>query len=402
MMADPEETEATPLLQAASSANSSQASGDRQGEGSGHEANLAKYTFYVALIVLFLINAGTAIAVPPTTSVLQDVICERYYARQTGTLLASVSERDCKAEPIQTSLAMVKGLAGMDKSGPPSRCFLLEAAAYSGSVFGYLASSTIMDNSLWTPVCLGLGLIFTSFCLVLPVPEQRPLAAESDQQEVNQPLSTNDAPKSIQRTLRPVMILLKEQSSLVVLLLGLLLRSLGVSVMSLLIIYASQVFNWSFSRSGYLVSLDSTTHLVVLLLLPTVDRLLLSRRGPAEVSTHFALARSSVLLSALGCAGMAVSSSPSLLAISILLYGLGGGYGQSLRYILTVSTPEEHRAITYSVYAIMETLGTLVGSLLWPLVYQIGLNLAGPWVGLPFVTSAGLFGVVFLTLAVGR
>lgn len=46
----------------------------------------------------------------------------------------------------------------------------------------------------------------------------------------------------------------------------------------------------------------------------------------------------------------------------------------------------------------MEALGTLVGTLLWPLVYQIGLKLASPWVGLPFVTSAGLFGVVFLTL----
>lgn len=112
-MADSEETEATPLLQAASSANSSRASGDRQDEGSSHQANLAKYTFYVALIVLFLINAGTVIAVPPTTSVLQDVICERYYARRMGTLLASVSERDCKAEPIQTSLTMAKGLVSL-------------------------------------------------------------------------------------------------------------------------------------------------------------------------------------------------------------------------------------------------------------------------------------------------
>lgn len=112
-MAYSEESEATPLLQAASSTNSSRASGDRQGESSGHHAYHTRCTFYVALIVLFLVNAGTAIAVPPTTSVLQDIICQKYYARQTGTLLASVHERDCKAEPIQTVLTMVKGLVGL-------------------------------------------------------------------------------------------------------------------------------------------------------------------------------------------------------------------------------------------------------------------------------------------------
>lgn len=110
-----------------------------------------------------------------------------------------------------------------------------------------------MEKSLWAPVYLGLGLIFTSFCLVLSMSEQRPLAAESDQQEVNQSLPKIDAPKSIRRILRPVMILLKEESRLVVLLLGLLLRSLGVSVMRLLIIYASLVFNWSFSRVRALI-----------------------------------------------------------------------------------------------------------------------------------------------------
>lgn len=110
-----------------------------------------------------------------------------------------------------------------------------------------------MDKSLWFPVYLGLGLIFTSFCLVLPVPEQRPLAVESDQQEINQPLSKDDTPNSIPRKVRRVMILLKEQSRLVALPLGLLLQSLGISVMRLLIIYASQVFNWFFSRVRTLV-----------------------------------------------------------------------------------------------------------------------------------------------------
>lgn len=50
----------------------------------------------------------------------------------------------------------------------------------------------------------------------------------------------------------------------------------------------------------------------------------------------------------------------------------------------------------------METLGTLLGAPLWPLVYQFGLELARPWVALPFLATTVLFSTVFITLLAGK
>lgn len=86
----------------------------------------------------------------------------------------------------------------------------------------------------------------------------------------------------------------------------------------------------------------------------------------------------------------------------MIIYGFGSGYNQSIRSIMTLSTPEEHRAIMYSVLGIMEAAGNLVGAPFWPLIYQIGLKGNGYWVGLPFVVTAGLMAGVWVMLCVAR
>ncbi|KAL4985081.1 hypothetical protein BDW68DRAFT_189949 [Aspergillus falconensis] len=437
-----------------------------------------KHVFYVCLITLFIINGGAAMSVPPTTSILQDLLCERHYAQQ-GLALTEINELDCRIEPVQSSLSMLRGVVGLlmllpglvlavpyaalaerwgvkrvlllsvagivlgevwfdlvcwlgrewplqlvylapvaylvgggpAVGGTPTRFFFMEASAYSGIMLGYMASSAIMNEHLWASVVLGPGLVFASFFLALLFPDERPVSGKGGANGEPGSAPASEA-KSTLYTIRTAMVVFQEQGGLVVILLGYVLRCLGNSVMTLLIIYASQVFDWSFSQSGYLLSLHNATHLAVLLLLPAVDRLLaraparerqteLDSAGPeAGLSKHFSLARGSALLSAVGSAGMALARSPFLFVTSLILYGLGSGYTQSIRSILTLSTREEHRAITYSVLGIMEAAGTLAGAPFWPLMYQLGLKVGedGFWVGLPFLITAALMGVVWATL----
>ncbi|KAL4977122.1 hypothetical protein BDW66DRAFT_166044 [Aspergillus desertorum] len=443
-----------------------------------------KHVFYVCLITIFIIDGGTSMSVPPTTSILQDLLCERHYAQQ-GLILAETNQPDCKIEPVQSSLSMLRGIVGvltllpglllgvpyaalaerwgakrvlllavvgivlcevwfdlvcwfgrdwplqlvylgpvayLVGGGPavgapllPTRFFLMEAAAYSGTVLGYMASSAIMVEHLWAAVALGLGLDFASFFLALLLPDERPAVDKTSADAEREPAPASKAKSTLCR-IRTAMVLFKERGNLLVILLGYMLRCLGNSVLMLLIIYASQAFDWSYSQSGYLLSLQNAIHLVVLLLLPAVDRLLARSPGrgrqtdlestepEAGLSKHFSLARGSALLSAIGSAGMALARSPFLFAISLILYGFGSGYNQSIRSILTLSTPEEHRAITYFVLGLLEAAGTLVGALFWPLTYQIGLKMGvdGFWAGLPFVITAGLMGAVWVTMYVGR
>ena len=58
--------------------------------------------FYLALVLIFLVQAGLAAAVAPTTSVLEGLICTRYYCASQREVTISTLEhgQDCKAEPI--------------------------------------------------------------------------------------------------------------------------------------------------------------------------------------------------------------------------------------------------------------------------------------------------------------
>jgi hypothetical protein len=248
-----------------------------------------------------------------------------------------------------------------------------------------MASAAVMDKRLWTPVLAGLWLITVAFFLIFSLPDELPAELPTEQASGPWPQKPTG--------MRSLFAHLPHQTHLLGLLVGYLLRSLAVSVMKLLIIYAPHQFHMSFSQSGYLVSLDSAIHLAVLLILPTVGH---SRA--AQDATEPAFARTSVLLSASGCAAMACAPSPTLFAVGIACYGLGGGYNQLIRARLTTATPVEDRSVAYSLLGIMETLGTLLGAPLWPLVYRTGLRLAGPWSTLPFVAAAAIFVVVYITL----
>lgn len=73
-----------------------------------HPENTNNVSFYSAVVIFFLANAGLGAAVPPTTSILQDIICASHYATQPQGV-----EIDCQAGPIQAKLTMIKGLASL-------------------------------------------------------------------------------------------------------------------------------------------------------------------------------------------------------------------------------------------------------------------------------------------------
>ncbi|KAL4967243.1 uncharacterized protein BDV14DRAFT_198345 [Aspergillus stella-maris] len=317
-----------------------------------------KSTFRHVVLVLFLINAGTSVAALAQQWSLRRVLLLSICGIFLGELWFDLVCWYGKVWPIQlvysspvwyligggpsvgASLLFVLVANTSPARRRPSQFFLLEASAYSGSVLGYLASSATMDKTLWGSISIGLNCIAASLWLVVDVSDQRntdaQLAAQAD-----------ESPKSTDTTLHAAMLFSQRRGRLALLLFGLLLRSLGVSVMRLLAIYTSQVFDWPFSRSGYFASLDSTTHLLILVLLPTVDRFLVSGgRSPAEISKAFALARGSKI----------------------------------------------------AVMGIVDTVGSLVGAHLWPLVYRVGLQLGGAWAGLPFLATAALFVAVYATL----
>jgi len=84
----------------------------------------------------------------------------------------------------------------------------------------------------------------------------------------------------------------------------------------------------------------------------------------------------------------------------IIIYGLGAGYGSSIRGVVTSITSSQHRALLYSIMSMLDVIGTFIGTPLWPSVYRFGLKLGGIWTGLPFGIAAITLAVVSLTVEI--
>lgn len=93
---------------------------------------------------------------------------------------------------------------------------------------------------------------------------------------------------------------------------------------------------------------------------------------------------------------------PLLIRIGIIIYGLGAGYSSSIRGVLTSVTSSQHRALLYSIMSMLDVIGTLIGSPLWPAVYRFGLKAGGIWTGLPFGVAAIMLVAVSLTVEISH
>lgn len=124
-----------------------------------------------------------------------------------------------------------------------------------GSIVGYLGSSAIMDKTVWTPIILGLISVFLAFCLTLIMPEHFSSDSKKEQsQTIEPPSDTDPKEESAISRLCASAVFLKQQPHILVLLFGYLLRSLGTSVMRLLITYVPKRFHMSFSQVRNFIS----------------------------------------------------------------------------------------------------------------------------------------------------
>jgi len=269
-----------------------------------------------------------------------------------------------------------------------------------------------MDRNPWIPVLLGLVLLALTGCLLVVTvrlgpakkiikPDQPDQVAveggEGEQESVDLgPLSV----KTFRNTISAIRSFITTQKLVVALLFGYFLRMLGVCVSRLELIYISKRLDWSIARAAYLISLDSAVHLAVLLLLPGVTSLLLFKFSFSSLKKDIFLARLSIIFSVVGCAGLALSPTPWSIVISIIIYGLGAGYGSSIRGVVTSITSSQHRALLYSIMSMLDVIGTFIGTPLWPSVYRFGLKLGGIWTGLPFGIAAITLAVVSLTVEI--
>ncbi|CAI7588452.1 unnamed protein product [Penicillium discolor] len=104
-----------------------------------------------------------------------------------------------------------------------------------------------MDKTVWTPIILGLGSVFMALCLTLIMPEH--FSSDSNPEQSQATVISDDTDtKEVLSWIRTSAVFLKHQPHILVILFGYLLRSLGISVMRLLITYVPKRFHMTFSQ----------------------------------------------------------------------------------------------------------------------------------------------------------
>jgi MFS family permease len=153
--------------------------------------------------------------------------------------------------------------------------------------------------------------------------------------------------------------------------------------------YVSNRFHWKLREAGFLLSLRACINFVLLLaLLPGLSRYLTKCLHFSSTGKDLLLAQLSVVVLVIGSLLIAISPTIVLTIIGMVIFTLGNGTTALTRSLVTSLVDQEHVGRLYAAIGLVETLGSLTAGPTLAALYSLGLQLQGPWVGLPFFALA--------------
>ncbi len=278
-------------------------------------------------------------------------------------------------------------------------------------------ASSLMAKSPWIPLIVGISTWIFGAALMIFIPEtlhMRPRATDSASltpdtasersisiNEVDKPnffaSVTSQAANSLKQIYGSLSVL--HSLPILLLLLSFITQSFTRQSVDLSVRYVSNRFHWKLREAGYLLSLRAFVNFVLLLaLLPGLSRYLVKHLHFSSTGKDLLLARISVIVLVLGALLIAISPTIILTIIGLVIFSLGTGTTALTRSLVTSLVDQEHVGRLYAAIGLVETVGNLSAGPTLAALYTWGLQLQGPWVGLPFfalavICSVGAIGI---------
>ncbi|KAK5993070.1 Efflux pump ustT-like protein [Cladobotryum mycophilum] len=247
--------------------------------------------------------------------------------------------------------------------------FVLGAATLGSEAFISPIASILMRQNLWLRIYLGFGLYIPGILLTLYLPETLNLEGLSDQQQSNMIGETtaeegrqyrisvwSHVQQSIRKLQTATMFFIRGNWHVVLLLLTLLTTTLGKMAQEMLLQFIRKRFGWSWSKTGYLVSLKAILALTLFAcILPAVNYALTKVLSMQPQRKDLFVARISCVLLVVG--------------------NLAIGFPTTEAFMLL---------------AMLENVGAIVAGPLLAACFRADLHLNGIWTSLPFMLAAVL------------
>ncbi|PWY74355.1 MFS general substrate transporter, partial [Aspergillus heteromorphus CBS 117.55] len=294
------------------------------------------------------------------------------------------------------------------------------------------ASSWLMSLDPWLPLLIGWSLAVIGMFFALSLPETmhvRPVRSEKQSMEMSQVSPGDSEYKSVPSkeqeqesfsddetiqgevhafakttTRRSFFAMIKyrlrayfapysfilRNKQIMLLLTAFLVYRLSRGSSWFLVQYISTRFKWTLAEANFLMSFKpALTIPLFLFILPAISRQLLKSMKPTQKDLR--LMRISIGLLAVGTLGIGLSSSVSMLIPSLVLQTSGSGFVFLTRSLITTLVNREETARLFTIIEVLQSVGNVIASLSITTVFQIGLEIGGPWIGLAWMMTATAF-----------
>ena len=314
-------------------------------------------------------------------------------------------------------VAVAIGITMVSDISPPDKrttIFLyLAASTLVAEMIAPLLAARLMEHGDWLPLLLALAIqqVGITIAAFLPetlhlrdLPEPRDSAEQPDIE-----LRSVDGPDldagrhgftlaAQLRHFKDAVHLVRRDRTIGLVIFTFLANRLGRQSLSLLIRYASKRYKWKISEAAYLLSFRAATNLVALTVFVPIINLILLKivRLPAHWADLW-LSRGSIVLVTVSFFIMGIAAHPALLILGLLVYNLGTGYGPAMRSIaihVVGGQASSDIGRLFAVIAIVESAGAMIAGPLLAGIFEKGIALGEPWIGIPFLASGTMFVVI--------
>ncbi|KAL4958873.1 major facilitator superfamily domain-containing protein [Aspergillus stella-maris] len=284
------------------------------------------------------------------------------------------------------------------------RAVLFFRVGLASQIAGFVASavsSGLMAINPWVPLLVGCGTVIVGLGAAWALPETINIVKARSGSEIGRQDHTTRREESWFITTPPKYSFLRKikcfihpylfifTPCLLSLLFSFTFYQVALGSSSFLTQYISTRFSWTLAKAQLLSSLHSLITIPVFaFLIPHLTNKTFHLLTPPKKDLY--IASLSIMSLSVGCLGIGLSPVIYLTVPSLCIHALGAGFPLAARSLVTAFVGRDETAKLYAVVEVMQSLGTVLGSLVATNAFEVGLSIGGVYVGLAYVLTITL------------
>lgn len=259
-----------------------------------------------------------------------------------------------------------------------------------------------MHINPWLAIYCGLTLLVATIILVATLPETLPMRTREERRDGDNPTSGAGHPRPRSRQSMRQVLKIWSDWRLVFVALTYPFRTICSALSDLIQRYVSDRYGWSLADATLVYTIQAAAAaLMTFTVLPFVSTQIDRQYSLSIIQKNVVMSRASLCILFLAYALIGLAPTSPIMIVGLLVETLSSGFLSTMRALASALVDSDDKGRVFSVLAITETLGFMMGYPLSAALFNIGIEKGGgPWLGLPYdlVSVAALLGCIMMCL----